>query len=264
MAQSDPTKWRIGTMGFSYADWRDIFYPRSLKPGEYLSFYAKQLNCIELDTTFHAVPPPERFKRWADMTPDSFRFAVKTPRAITHEAVIGDSVGPMRSFLDTVRHLGSKLGIVLIQYPPSLPARVWPQVARFLDSLPPDIRFAVEFRHDSWHCDEVHQGLRDRGMSLVNAEYDFAPREPVFTSDVAYIRLVGRHGRYEPMTYERFDPTIQLKWWQHRLTNAAGLKTIYVLVNNDFAGFAIATSDRLRQLLGETIPSPQQRLGMLF
>ncbi len=256
-------EWRIGTMGFSYADWRDVFYPRFLKPGDYLSFYAGHLNALEIDTTFHAVPPPERFEKWAAAVPADFRFAVKTPRAITHEAVIADAIGPMREFLQVARRLGEKLGVVLIQYPPTLPARVWPQVERFLDSLPNDLRFAVEFRNDSWFIDPVIEGLRSRGMSLVNAEYDYAPREPTFTADFAYVRLVGRHGRFEPMTHERFDPTGQLKWWHERLVNAQK-KTIYLMINNDFAGFSIGTADRLQRMLGRTIETPAQRMGLLF
>lgn len=261
---ADNIDWRIGTMGFSYADWRGNFYPQSLKPTEYLGFYAQHLNALELDTTFHAVPAPERFRKWADATPAHFRFAVKTPRAITHEAVIGDTITPMREFLRIVRTLGEKLGPVLIQYPPTLPARVWPQVERFLDSLPADIRFAVEFRHDSWFNDDVIAGLRRRRIALVNAEYDHKPvREPVYTADFAYIRLVGKHGRFEPMTHERFDPTPQLEWWHRRLIDSS-VRTIYLMINNDFAGYSIATTDRFRALIGEAVSTPQQRLGMLF
>ncbi len=255
--------WRIGTMGFSYADWREVFYPKSLKPGEYLAFYAKHLNALEIDTTFHAVPPPERFQKWAAAVPVDFRFAVKTPRAITHEAVIADTIGPMQEFLAAVRNLGNKLGPILIQYPPTLPARVWPQVEKFLDSLPSDLRFAVEFRNDTWRVPHVTKGLRARNIALVNAEYEIAPHEPVFTSDFAYIRLVGRHGRFEPMTHERFDPSEQLKWWHERLTRAK-LRTIYLMINNDFAGYAIATSDRLHQMIGKPVESTAQRLGTLF
>lgn len=256
-------EWRIGTMGFSYTDWREVFYPRSLKPGEYLAFYARQLNALEIDTTFHAVPPPERFQKWADAVPETFRFAVKTPRAITHEAIIGDTIGPMREFLQVVRHLGPKLGPILIQYPPILPARVWPQVEKLLDSLPTDLQFAVEFRHDSWRVPKVIEGLRARGMALVNAEYETPPDEPIFTSDFAYIRLVGKHGRYEPMNFERYDPTEQLTWWHDRLA-AAPVKTVYTMINNDFAGFSIGTSDRLHRMLGKQVQTPAQRMGTLF
>lgn len=255
---------RVGTIGFGYADWREVFYPKSLKPGDYLGFYARHFNAVEIDSTFHAAPPPERFEKWAGAVGDGFRFTIKTPRAITHEAVIGDTIAPMRSFLDAARRLGSKLGVVLIQYPPALPARVWPQLARFLDALPSDIRFAVEFRHDSWFNDQIFDALKQRRIALVNAEYDAPPaREPVFTTDFAYIRLVGRHGRFEPMTHERFDPTEKLAWWNQRIA-PPGPMTRYILIGNDFAGYAIGTADRLLGMLGQRVATPAERMGMLF
>lgn len=263
MAHERTIDWRIGTMGFGYADWRGIFYPTSLKPSGYLSFYAGQLNALELDTTFHATPPCERFRKWADAVPAGFRFAVKTPRAITHEAVIGDTIGPMREFLSIVRELGDRLGPILIQYPPTLASRVWPQLERFLDTLPTDLRFAVEFRHDSWRNEHVASGLHARKIALVNAQYDTAAQEPVFTTDFAYIRLVGKHGRFEPMNHERFDPTQDLKWWHQRLVDS-GIGTIYLMINNDFAGYSIGTADRIQRLLGKHVETPAQRMGTLF
>ena len=72
---------RIGTCGWSYKEWSGVFYPRGMKPGEYLSYYSEQFDSVELDTTFHAVPPPERVRRWASVTPKHFQFCVKAPRA---------------------------------------------------------------------------------------------------------------------------------------------------------------------------------------
>src|SRR5688572_19946054 len=112
--------YRLGTMGFSYADWAGgVFYPPGLKPGEYLSHYAKYFDAVELDTTFHATPPPERFRRWADVTPAGFRFAVKTPKSVTHELPPDKAIGGMHAFLDAARRLGEKLGVVLLQFAPS-------------------------------------------------------------------------------------------------------------------------------------------------
>src|SRR5687768_13678275 len=81
--------WRLGTIGFSYADWAGPFYPRGMKPGEYLPYYARFFDAVELHTTFHAIPPPSRIRRWADATPEHFRFTVKSPRAVTHEPLAG-------------------------------------------------------------------------------------------------------------------------------------------------------------------------------
>lgn len=251
-------------MGFGYDDWRGgVFYPPATKPGDQLAFYARHFDAVEIDSTFHAAPPPERFARWARVTPDHFRFMVKSPRAVTHDAVISDAIEPMRSFVSAARHLGEKLGVILLQYPQVLPARVWPQLARFLDRLPTGVRYAVELRDDSWFRNDVIAGLRERGIALVNAEYDTAPREPIITADFTYVRLIGLHGRYEPMTHERVDPTAQLTWW-HEQVSRLPIADVYCAINNDYAGFSIATGDRLRQMIGQRVATPQERLGVLF
>src|SRR4051794_31063264 len=79
-------EWRIGTMGFSYEDWSGPFYPRSMKSAEWLAWYARHFNAVELDTTFYAAPAPDRVARWAASTPEDFCFSLKTPRGITHDS----------------------------------------------------------------------------------------------------------------------------------------------------------------------------------
>src|SRR5437870_3166670 len=69
--------WRLGTMGFGYDDWSGPFYPRGLGRGEWLSFYGKHFNAVELDTTFHGAPDVTRVRRWAASVPDDFRFCAK-------------------------------------------------------------------------------------------------------------------------------------------------------------------------------------------
>src|SRR5690349_8057891 len=114
-------RWRIGTMGFSYADWQKTFYAGSVKPGEYLANYAKVFDAVELDTTFHATPAVERVAKWSNQAPQDFVFCVKTPRQVTHDAPIAFGGGAMRYFLRSLRPMkdSGKLGPVLLQFPPS-------------------------------------------------------------------------------------------------------------------------------------------------
>ena len=258
------TEWRVGTIGFGYDDWRGVFYPPSVKSNEQLAFYARHYDCVEIDSTFHAAPPIERFERWAEQTPDDFRFAIKTPRAITHDGVLADALEPLRSFVHLARPLGEKLGCVLIQYPPTLPGRAWPQVERLLGHLPGGVRYAVEFRHDDFFRDEVYAGLARLNVALVNAEYEHAPREPIATADFAFVRLIGLHGRYVPFDCEREDFTDRLTGWRDRLNAHATLRTAFVMLNNDYAGYAIATADRFKRLVGQPVASTPERMGTLF
>jgi hypothetical protein len=76
-------------MGFGYKDWSEVFYPREMKCGDYLPFYAKHFETVELDTTFHAVPDRDRVRNWALAVPDNFRFCAKMPKQVTHERDFG-------------------------------------------------------------------------------------------------------------------------------------------------------------------------------
>lgn len=255
--------WRVGTIGFAYDDWRGPFYPSSVKQPEQLAFYARQYDCVEIDSTFHAVPPPERFEKWAAATPDGFRFVLKAPKAITHEGVISDAADSLRSFVHAARPMGEKLACVLIQYPAVLPGRVWPSIEKMLSQLPADVRFALEVRNSEFFRDEVYDGLRKLNVALVTAEYEVAPREPIATADFALARLIGKHGAFEPMDHERFDPHEKLIWWRDKLGKLP-IDRAFVMLNNDYAGYAIATADAFKRLVGQSVTSEAERRGTLF
>src|SRR5678815_2983148 len=182
-------------MGFSYPDWSGVFYPKSLKSTEFLSFYARHFNAVELDTTFHAIPPVERVQRWRDETPDNFQFTAKAPKDITHGQVIDRAVPSMMQFLDVMGAFESKLAVILIQFPPSFGADQTDRLLRFLRALPTVPRFAVEFRNSTWFTPETMQMLREHDVALASADYVGEPRLITPTSDFLYIRWIGEHLR---------------------------------------------------------------------
>jgi uncharacterized protein YecE (DUF72 family) len=140
----------VGTSGFSYPSWRGGFYPKSAKPTDFLRLYSERLPSVELNTTFYDLPSEEQFRAWAEATPPDFRFSVKMTRRITHFGRL-ELVG---TFCERVRLLGEKLGPVLVQFPPNRP-RDDGMLRLLLDSLDPDLEYAFEFRHESWHDAEV-------------------------------------------------------------------------------------------------------------
>ncbi len=153
----------VGTSGFSYASWKGDFYPADAKPADFLRLYAERLPSVELNTTFYGLPSEEQFARWAAETPPDFRFAVKTPGAITH----GARLERLQTFLERVRLLGEKLGPVLIQLPSTRP-RDEGLLRLLLGSLDPDLEYALEFRHESWD-DSVDPVLAEAGVARVGA-----------------------------------------------------------------------------------------------
>jgi uncharacterized protein YecE (DUF72 family) len=245
------TDWRLGTMGFGYADWSGVFYPQGLKSSEYLSYYARHFNSVELDTTFYATPDVARVKHWAASVPEDFRFAMKTPRTITHEGVLDQNMGLMSEFIDAIRHFDEKLGVVLLQFPPMFEVTHGPKLRTFLRSLPEDVRFAVEFRHASWFVDSVETMLRDHNVAWAAAEYAAAPRGIRITADFLYVRWIGEHNRFDKLNFERIDVTDRLLWWQKELQEKSGhVNSVWGYMNNDYTGYAIPACNRMKELLG--------------
>jgi uncharacterized protein YecE (DUF72 family) len=126
----------VGTSGFSYPTWKPDFYPAGTAQRDFLRFYAERFNSVELNTTGYRLPEEEQFRRWADETPDGFRFSIKMP----HPSRAG-------AFTERVRALGERLGPVRIVVQQAYDDAF---LTRLLDSLDPALEWALDFRHDSW------------------------------------------------------------------------------------------------------------------
>ena len=260
--------WRLGTIGFGYADWNGAFYPPELKSSEHLSFYAKHFDTVELDTTFHAVPTRERVRRWAGAVDDHFRFCVKTPKDVTHaQPPVSKRLKPMLEFLDAVRDFGPTLGVVLLQFPPSFDTGEARDLGKFLAGLPTDLRYAVELRHRSWAAGATDALLRDHNCCRVAADYFEDPRDVTATTDFLYVRWIGQRGRFPTLDREQVDATQRLEWWKQRLLKATtpAVTTVWGFMNNDYTGYAVATCNRMKRLLGLPVKEVQDsRQGELF
>lgn len=104
---------RIGTSAFTAAGWEGRFYPRGMKPADYLAFYATKFNTVELDNTFYRTPALSTVKGWYAKTPPGFLFAAKIPQIVTHEKVLAGSEEDLAQFLKVMDGLGEKLGPML-------------------------------------------------------------------------------------------------------------------------------------------------------
>jgi len=152
----------VGTSGFSYATWRGGFYPAESKPLEFLRFYAERLPTVELNSTFYQLPSETQFERWAAETPESFRFAVTMSRRATGRG----RVEGVTAFAQAVRALGDRLGPIRIKVPQ---ARDDGFLVLLLGSLDHDLRYALDFRHESWDDESVTERLDEYGIARVGA-----------------------------------------------------------------------------------------------
>ena len=167
----------IGTQGWNYDAWVGPFYPGPTRPTDYLRVYARAFPTVEVDSTFYAVPPEKTVLGWASKVPEHFRFALKTPREITHERRLIDVVDVLAEFTESARLLGARLGPILIQLPPDYGPEGRPALERFLPRLPADLRFALEFRRRGWLTRPILDLLREHRVALALVEGRWIARE---------------------------------------------------------------------------------------
>ncbi len=139
---------RIGTAGWALTKEVAADFPGE---DRHLQRYARVLNCAEINSSFHRSHRVETYERWAASTPSTFRFAVKLPRSITHDARLRRARDPLRRFLDEAAGLGERLAVLLVQLPPSFAFEPRP-VRLFFRTLREFFNGAVvcEPRHASW------------------------------------------------------------------------------------------------------------------
>jgi uncharacterized protein YecE (DUF72 family) len=264
----DESAWHLGTMGFSYKEWQGVFYPAGLAARHYLAYYSERFDAVEIDSTFYGTPAPETVERWTAVTPDHFTFCPKTPRVITHEQrLLPGAYDEMDRFLDTMRRLDQKLGAVLIQLPPDFTTQQQPVLARFLERLPTDLRFAVEFRHRSWEetAESTTDLLQKQRICWATADYIHLSHTIRPTTDFLYLRFIGLHGQFRSKDREQVDKTAVLQtWWQQIQPHLPQMAHVYGFFNNDYAGYSPATCNRFKQIVGleveEIRPLQQGRL----
>ena len=114
----------MGTSGWAYPTWKPGFYPDGLAAKKFLPFYASQVNSVEVNYTFRALPTAKMLTDWLAATPECFRFSFKAPQRITHFKRLRECEADLEQFataLDPVRDAG-KLGLLLFQLPPNFKA----------------------------------------------------------------------------------------------------------------------------------------------
>jgi uncharacterized protein YecE (DUF72 family) len=206
-----------GASGYSFKEWRGVFYPDKMDPDAMLPFYAERLPSVEINNTFYRMPRTSMLEHWQQITPPAFRFAIKASRRITHIGRLkAESVADSVDYLyKNLAALGDKRGPVLFQLPPNLKKDV-PRLAAFLALLPPDHRAAFEFRNDTWFADDVYDALTGARASLCLSEReDETPPPLVETAPWGYVRLRLEHYSVD-----------ELAQWAARL-RATGWQDIY-------------------------------------
>jgi uncharacterized protein YecE (DUF72 family) len=236
---------RIGTAGWAVPRRFADAFPAT---GSGLERYAARFNAAEINSTFYRSHKPQTYARWAAAVPAGFRFAVKLPKAITHERRLIDATAMLDSFLDEVRGLGDKLGPLLIQMPPSLAFD--PRLAHeFLSALrarhPGPV--ACEPRHPSWFEGEADKLLAGTGVARVAADPArvAAAAQPGGDASLAYFRLHGA-----PRVYFSEYPPSFLADLAPRLRATPAVET-WCIFDNTASGAAAGNGLALNEWLAD-------------
>ena len=179
----------VGTSGWAYPSWKPAFYPEKLAQTKFLTYYANQLNTVEVNLTFRQLLKETTAQKWISQTPDNFRFAIKAHQVITHIKRLQNTQDFLPRFFTTIEPLAraGKIGPVLFQLPPNMKAD--PALLQsFLATIPRGVRAAFEFRHDSWFADDIFSCLKQHNRALCVAETEERITPDVVTADFCYYR----------------------------------------------------------------------------
>ncbi len=202
----------VGTSGFSYKQWKGVFYPEGLKDKDMLSYYASRLGAVEINNTFYRMPKRDVLQHWSSETPDSFRFVVKASRRITHQKRLKETDEPMQYLVKNTAVLGEKLGALLFQLPPNMRCSI-ERLKSFLSLIPNNLPTAIEFRHESWFDETVFECLRNQNIALVHTHGQDSTLPFVATANWGYFRL--RNPGYDQRSLQRWVKTATESGFDH-------------------------------------------------
>jgi uncharacterized protein YecE (DUF72 family) len=214
----------VGTSGWAYKEWRPAFYPDGMPQDRFLAHYSRALGACEINATHYRLQSEQAVARWADATPEGFRFAAKAHRRLTHARVLPPAGGGdefMARFLESLTPLGTRLGAVLLQLPPAR-ERDDAALDGLLGCLPPGMPFAVEFRHASWAEPAIAERIAAAGGTVCVSETAGAVLPALPPGPLAYVRM--RADRYDEAAREG---------WRELLAREAEERPVYAFAKHE-------------------------------
>ena len=234
----------IGTSGWQYKHWRDLFYPSALKTKDWLGYYAQHFDCVEVNSSFYALPTLETIAKWCACVPSDFIFAVKAPRRITHFKKLKNCEAELDALCRHLDGFGPRLGPVLFQLPPRWRCNVR-RLETFLASMPSGYRPVFEFRDPSWHNSEIYSLLASRSIAFCIYDSAGFTAPLIADGDLVYLRLHG-----PGTTYASSYRAPRLRVWVDRaIAWNRRSKEVFIFFDNDERGFAVKNGTRTLGLL---------------
>jgi uncharacterized protein YecE (DUF72 family) len=258
--QTSKSKVFIGTSGYHYDDWREVFYPKGLQSNQMLEFYAQHFETVEINATYYTIPSIHTFTKLAERTPDHFQFIIKVNQETTHRRKENESA--LLKLSDSVKPLidvGKFYGY-LAQFPYSFKNN---EINRkYLVDTRRTIKSSVlfaEFRNFTWNKPQIAPFLESNDIGYVNVDEPkikgLLPEQDIVTNKIGYVRFHGRNelNWWEGKGSERYDyeyPEEELNEWLTSISNILRktFKT-YIFFNNHPAGKAVKNATQMIEIL---------------
>lgn len=246
----------IGCSGWSYSGWKGHFYPKHMENKNYLSYYSKYFNFVEIDSTYYKIPSRYVVRAWKDKTPSDFRFTLKFPKMITHERKLEDVSKHLSILFYSLEPIIDKTIMLLIQLPPHFTEKKgFNSLKNMASKLDRRFKYAIEFRDSSWFNNHVYDLLRENNISFVWSVRDELNTPTIVTSDQIYIRFIGDRSILEKK-FGRIvkDRTKEMTEFAKHIREIQNNKTIHDIIiafNNHFAGFGPQSVNDFLKILNE-------------
>jgi uncharacterized protein YecE (DUF72 family) len=237
----------IGTSGWSYKHWKELFYPPKLAATKWLPYYAQFFDSTEINGSFYRLPTQETVLKWMEQVPQGFRFCPKISRYLTHMKKLRDPEEPLERFFSIFEPMQPIMGPVLIQLPPQLPFQ-YDLVDHFFSLLKyryAPYRFVIEVRHNTWLHDDALTLMTKYDIGFVISQSAVFPYLEMITAQNVYVRFHGPGDLYaSPYT----DDMLQQFARRFREWTAEG-HTVWAYFNNDIHGYAVQDARRLQGMV---------------
>ena len=190
---------------------------------------------------------------WARQVPDSFRFAIKFPRSISHSRGLEPDQGRLEAFLSRIQLLEDKAGPLLIQFPSTLKPDKMSELAEFLNKLPLVNSYAIEFRQKDWFNEGTYKLLRDNNVALVTVEHPVRPTIEVQTAEFSYIRLEGDRTivKGESGKVEQNKSEANRKWVE-KISELSTHHEVYCYISKHYSGYPPVDLEQIMEGLKST------------
>lgn len=238
----------IGTSGWSYKHWKEIFYPQKLKATEWITFYSEYFKITEINASFYRLPLKENVINWTKQVPRDFMFCPKMSRYLTHMKKLLEPEETLERFFEVFEPMQKLMGPVLIQLPPSLKFNYdkAEHLYHLLKTKYSKYEFVTEVRHNTWLEDDSLTLMTKYDIGLVISQSgERFPYSEMITAKNIYIRFHGPEALYASSYSDTMlkEFARKFKMWEKEGHE------VWIFFNNDIHGYAIGDAKRLSEFV---------------